>query len=141
MKKELDDLLVEKYPKIFRDRYADMRITAMCWGAECGSGWFWLIDKLCERIQSHIDLNPHLNIEQVIAVQVKEKFGGLRFYYNGGNDYIDGMVSLAEHLSYYICENCGTTENVTQNENGWIFTLCYKCRSLKDSGKELDNLL
>ncbi len=141
MKKELDNLLVEKYPKIFKDRYGDKMSTCMCWGFDCGSGWFWLIDKLCERIQSHIDLNPHLNIEQVVATQVKEKYGGLRFYYTGGNNEICGMISFAEHLSYYICENCGTIENVSQNKEGWVFTLCDKCREFKNNGNELINLL
>jgi hypothetical protein len=58
--------------------------------------------------------------------QVKEKFGGLRFYYDGGNDYIDGMVRLAEDLSYKTCEYCSSTENVGQTR-GWIVTLCKKC--------------
>jgi len=34
MKQELDELLCKKYPKIFKDRYADMQTTAMCWGFE-----------------------------------------------------------------------------------------------------------
>ena len=58
--------------------------------------------------------------------QVKEKYGGLSFYYNGGDDTIYGMVRFAEELSYHICENCGSTTNVSQTE-GWIKTLCDKC--------------
>jgi len=127
MKKELDEKLVKKYPKIFVDRYGDMKKTAMCWGFECGDGWYWLIDNLCDSIQSYIDNNKHLNIPQVVAVQVKEKFGGLRFYIEGGNEYINGMISIAESMSYNICENCGTTENVTQTK-GWVYTRCENCK-------------
>jgi len=70
---------------------------------------------------------PLLNVE---ITQIKEKFGGLRFYYNGGDDVIHGMVSLAENLSYEICELCGSTKNIMQTE-GWITTLCEDCRSIK----------
>lgn len=58
--------------------------------------------------------------------QIKEKFGGLRFYYTGGDDVIDGMTSLAESLSYKICESCGTTKGVGQT-GGWIYTVCRDC--------------
>lgn len=131
MKKELDDKLCQKYPKIFADRHADMRTTAMCWGFECNDGWYWLIDQLCDKIQSYIDLNKHLKISQVIATQVKEKYGGLRFYYIGGDNRIDGYVSFAEHLSYAICEKCGSTENVGRTD-GWIYTRCEKCAKKED---------
>jgi len=126
MNEKLDKLLVEKYPLIFKDRHAPMLNTAMCWGFECEDGWYWLIDTLCNSIQSYINNNPHLNIQQVIATQVKEKYGGLCFYFAGGNEYIDGMVHYAEKLSYDMCEICGSTEEVTQTE-GWIKTRCSKC--------------
>lgn len=130
MTKELDDKLVKKYPKIFVDRNAPMTQTAMCWGFECGDGWYWLIDQLCHSIQKYLNLNPHLKIPQVVATQVKEKYGGLRFYFTGGNDYIDGMVHLAESMSYHICEECGSIKEVGQT-GGWIKTLCKKC-AIKD---------
>jgi translation initiation factor 2 beta subunit (eIF-2beta)/eIF-5 len=38
----------------------------------------------------------------------------------------DGMVWLAESMSYRTCETCGSTNNVTQTE-GWIYTRCEKC--------------
>jgi hypothetical protein len=31
MRKEFDDLLCERYPDIFIDRYADKSVTGMCW--------------------------------------------------------------------------------------------------------------
>lgn len=62
------------------------------------------------------------SVEQVVAIQVKEKFGGLRFYYNGGDDYIRGVVDMAEEMSYRICEECGSPGKSTKS--GWIQTLC-----------------
>ena len=47
MRKELDDKLCANYPEIFRDRHKSMRETAMCWGFECGDGWYSLIDTIC----------------------------------------------------------------------------------------------
>lgn len=124
MTQELDKKLVEKYPLIFTDRYKDETVTAMCWGVECNDGWYWLIDGLCDHIQTYIDSNKHLKIPQVVAAQVKEKFGTLRFYYDGGNEYIRGVVSHAEWLSGMICEVCGTTKNIGTTQ-GWNQTLCY----------------
>ena len=133
MNQKLDNYLVQKYPKIFIDRYENMTKTAMCWGFEHGDGWFWLLDQLCGSIQNYIDSNNKYRsedkqISQVVATQVKEKFGTLNFYYSGGDEYIDGMVYLAESMSYKICETCGSTENVNQTKGGWIITICEKCQ-------------
>jgi hypothetical protein len=138
MREELDQKLCEKYPKIFKNRNGDMRETAMCWGFEHGDGWYNIINNLCACIQSHIDWqnkqreallesNPH-NVPlpdavlQVVAEQVKEKFGTLRFYYQGGDDYIDGMVRMAEAMSAVTCEKCGAPAKT--RGPGWIRTLC-----------------
>jgi len=67
----------------------------------------------------------------------KEKFGSLRFYHTiipvEGKEHnerqygnIDGIISFAEFLSFNICEDCGSTEKVTQTE-GMVYTLCKKC--------------
>jgi hypothetical protein len=59
--------------------------------------------------------------------QIKEKFGGLRFYIDGGDDTIYGMISLAESMSYRTCEYCGTTGNNVGQTQGWIITVCEDC--------------
>lgn len=120
MSPELDDKLVQKYPKIFADRHGSPQSTAMCWGFECDDGWYWLIDNMCNHIQKYIDLNK---VPQVIATQVKQKFGTLRFYYTGGDEKIHGIVSHTEWLSGTICEECGTHEHVGTTI-GWNVTLC-----------------
>jgi hypothetical protein len=136
MREDLDQQLCEKYPKIFANRHGDMKETAMCWGLSCGDGWYNIIDTLCANIQSHIDwsiknhrydvVNNTTSIrpavKQVVAVQVKEKFGGLRFYYDGGDDYIRGLSSMAESMSIRTCEECGSPGQ--QRNGGWVRTLC-----------------
>jgi hypothetical protein len=140
---ELDKLLCEKYPKMMVNRHKPMTETCMCWGFDCGDGWFNILDQLMGNIQSHIDWknsqrerllenNPHNitvpeYVNQVTLDQVKEKFGTLRFYYTGGDDYIRGLVSMAESMSGVTCEECskpGTTEGP-----GWIRTLCEEHRN------------
>ncbi len=75
--------------------------------------------------------------QQLTADQVKEKFSGLRFYYSGGWDksiggrnggeYIRGLVSMAESMSYHTCEDCGRTDDEVVATTGWIVTVCPKC--------------
>jgi len=136
MDKELDDTLCTKYPLIFANRYKTAQETRMFWGFECGNGWFDLIENLCDRIQSHIDQSNNRRIisieknydnvpeevSQVVAEQVKEKFGTLRFYYYGGDDYVSGLVSMAEKMSTSICMTCGNPGKL--HTKGWWHVAC-----------------
>jgi hypothetical protein len=103
----------------------------MAWGFECDDGWFNVIDVLCHEIQHYIDWKSKDSSEeekeslQVIATQVKEKFGSLRFYYYGGDDVIEGMVSFAESLTGRTCEACGSVGH--KRGGGWIKVLCDSC--------------
>ena len=149
MREELDNRLCTEYPKIFANRHGDMKETLMCWGFEHGDGWFNIINALCGNIQNHIDWqnerrerllkdNPHNHkipdeVQQVVAVQVKEKFGTLRFYYDGGDDMIDGMVRMAESMSAVTCEVCGKPGK--QSGGGWISTLCDEHHEQRMFGK------
>jgi hypothetical protein len=55
MKQELDKLLCEKYPKMMVNRNLPMTETCMCWGFDCGDGWYNILDQLMGNIQHHID--------------------------------------------------------------------------------------
>jgi hypothetical protein len=120
MTPENSEFLNKKHPAILSEIYF-----------ECGDGWVDLIDRLCclldqemknasygKSEEDKIDLQP-------VASQVKEKFGGLRFYINGGSERMDGMISMAEHLSFTICEDCGNKGS--KRGKGWIFTKCEPC--------------
>ena len=110
--------LETKYPKIFAEPYG---------GIACGAGWWPIIQALCSQIQHYTDWQnknheKHPVVAQVTVNQIKEKFGGLRFYYSGGDDTIDGMVRMAESWAARSCETCG---NVGKSRpGGWIRTLC-----------------
>ncbi len=118
--------LYEKYPKLFIQHSKTMQETCMCWGFECEDGWYWLLDNLCTQLQWNIDKNGE---EQIEVIQCKEKFGSMRFYTNGASDRQQGAIELAEYMSGSICEKCGVT-GATQNNSGYIQTLCNNCREV-----------
>jgi hypothetical protein len=74
------------------------------------------------------------SIPQVVVTQVKEKFGTLRFYYDGGDDYISGMVTMAESMSGVTCEECGASAKTSSVDpekgiTGWVHTTCQPCQN------------
>ena len=133
MKQELDQLLCEKYPKMMVNRNKNMQETCMCWGFECGDGWFNILDQLMGNIQHHIDWKNKKEevVAQVTLDQVKEKFGTLRFYYSGGDDAIDGMVRMAESMSGVTCEECSAPAQT--HGPGWIRTICEPCETKRET--------
>jgi hypothetical protein len=145
MKDEFDKRLCEKYPKIFKNRHGSMNETCMCWGFAHGDGWYDIVESLCSNIQNHVDWkrrqHPELSNDefdeqhQVVAAQVKEKFGGLRFYVDNSDDYVRGAISVAESMSHRICEDCGDKGH--RRAGGWVRTLCDDCnKSSQDLKRE-----
>ncbi|MCD6436449.1 MAG: hypothetical protein J7L15_08755 [Clostridiales bacterium] len=120
MKKELEDKLVKKYPEIFKLVGSSPEQSCMAWGMECEDGWYDIIDTLCDTLKGLDEGTP------LVAAQVKEKFGGLRFYVDYATDKQYDAIEKAEKLSYTICETCGSKDRVSQTK-GWIKTLCYSC--------------
>jgi hypothetical protein len=128
MSPEKTKSLIEKYPLIFKNitepssGHVYLPITLFMF--ECGDGWFNILDQLCLNIQHHIDWKNKKEsvVEQVVADQVKEKFGTLRFYHTGGDDYIAGLVTMAESMSGVTCEDCGKPGR--SRGFGWITTVC-----------------
>jgi len=86
-----------------------------------GEGWFPLIDNLCSYLQFHIDNNKKPQLE---AVQVKEKFGGLRFYVDNADGDQYAVIEFVEALSLQTCEVCGSEGR--PRGRGWIKTVCDK---------------
>lgn len=133
MNKENTKKLFEKYPKIFPKEKRDLgpMHTLMCFGFECGDGWYKVIDDLCFTIQQYVDSTGATQPE---AVQVKEKFGTLRFYVDKANSEIYEMIDRAEQESGYTCEKCGQPGKEIVI-SGWIETRCKKCYE-KEIGKK-----
>lgn len=128
MKEENDKKLVEAFPLLYRDRNASMQTTAMCWGFSCDDGWFDIIWDLSSKLEPLIQKihNEHPDIEYLPrASQVKEKFGGLRFYMTSDTDEMYNLIEEAETLSYKTCEGCGNPGK--ERGTAWITTLCDTC--------------
>jgi hypothetical protein len=141
MRQELDKLLCEKYPKMMVNRNKPMMETCMCWGFDCGDGWYNILNQLMGNIQHHIDWKNRKGevVPQVTLDQVKEKFGTLRFYYSGGDDAIDGMVRMAESMSGVTCEECGSPGK--RRGKGWIYTACEAHTKPEDLNEDEEWLL
>lgn len=121
--------LKSKYPEMYSDVYCGIFI---------GEGWYKIIEDLSHVIYSNISWikntrerllvnNPYNHkipdeVEFPQVTQIKEKFGGLRFYYDGGNDFVDGAVAMAEACASHTCEKCGKPGS--RRSGGWLRTLC-----------------
>lgn len=101
MSPELEQKLIEKYPKLFRDVNRSPQETLICFGCEHGDGWYDIIDKLCGYI-THLQksVSYYLGLKEdikdsddksfdgrfhcpgVVFIQIKEKYGTLRVYWN-----------------------------------------------------------
>ena len=128
--------LQEKYPQLLKQIYL-----------ECGEGWKEVIENMCEQILTHeaflkdsgvnvVDFEDEVTDEDdycsVRIVQVKQKFGGLRVYYDGGNNIIRNIVNEAEEKALTVCEYCGSKDNVKlRKRNSWLYTGCDKHDSTK----------
>lgn len=56
--------------------------------------------------------------------QVKEKFGGLRFYIPTASPVFDALIAAAEKESTHVCEDCGKVGSLTTAGGWWVRTLC-----------------
>ena len=100
-----------------RDKYLEIQWT--------GPGWKNLIKELDSKMSA---IDPDYTIEQI-----KEKFGGLRYYFSSNSHNADAMYDLEgkyEEKSFKICEYCGSEKDVT-TDGGWLKTFCKNCRGSK----------
>lgn len=111
----------KRHPKMFAQPYG---------GFAVGPGWWPILESLCNQIHHHVEWKQEQKekygrgegCDDVIVRQIKEKFGGLRFYYDGGDAVVDGMVRMAESWAGHSCEECGKPGK--SRSGGWIRTLC-----------------
>jgi hypothetical protein len=99
----------------FTDRPATREDVKAC----VGPGWGKLLDDLMDDLDK-LGWNGSV-------MQVKEKFGGLRFYIGSATDEVFERVAKAEQDSYHICEQCG--KDGTLRRKGWWRTLCEECQT------------
>jgi hypothetical protein len=118
-----------KYPLIYRAFYRCRRYPRhpiAYWGFECGDGWFSIIDELSAWLENEALALKAAGKRVPIVVQVKEKFGALRFYVrhfpkNRFFDELNPRLEVAELKSKTVCEECGQPVKLQQ---GYLQTLC-----------------
>ena len=144
--------LAKRWPDLFQ-KSGDFELSV-------GNGWYSIIDTLCGLISYKMETakrrlkyaleNPNANMKESVAeleaavsdeleklptiAQVKEKFGGLRFYVDGGSTEIDNYITFAESIACYTCEVCGAPGE--RRSGNWVRTLCnthYREQEEKDS--------
>jgi hypothetical protein len=105
----------------------------LTYGFEIGYGWLSIIESFLERASAY---QEHIRI-----VQIKEKFGTLRIYYENkypeddddfvpneeANNMIRNLVEEAEFKATITCFSCGTEQNVTR-KRGFGY-LCHNCHT------------
>lgn len=124
------------------------RIFARPCELSVGPGWRVLVDELCAALQWQTD---HNGAPQLVAIQVKAKFGELRFYADVVGDQVeaespsalhihrhdrnlvisrsagsraqDAITELASALSRRTCELCGAI-GTEERERMWVAIRC-----------------
>lgn len=109
-----NEQLKARFPNLFRD--------ISRWGFGCDAGWADLITQLCERLDA-------LKLPDLRVVQIKEKFGTLRFYVHGDNDEVTTLIQAAVAESGETCEWCASRGELRKSERGYFLTLCDSCFS------------
>jgi len=133
MKQDLNKLR-EKYPKVFPHAISldeEKGTNFKWWGFECGPGWYEILDSaglaITALIKQAENDKKKLKFE---TLQIKEKFGDLRWYYRCSDKRVDGIILMAEVMSSKTCEKCGKPGAI-DTEATWYAVLCKRCRNKK----------
>ena len=121
MSPELEQKLTEEFPELFKGRSRPKSESLMAFGCEHGDGWFDIIRCVCAAIENYLkrmETRPDYEF-----FQIKEKFGTLRVYDNGHDEYIAGAIRMAENMSAFTCEVTGNPGRLCK-KGQWYRTLC-----------------
>lgn len=107
--------------------YGEPSVTCMTYGITCDDGWYDLIYNLCEELQSISDKIG----KQLVATQIKEKFGTLRFYLKVVGDNLtdeewESVLKTTRKYEKLSSETCELTGGFGKlHKRGYIYkTLC-----------------
>jgi ribosomal protein S27AE len=127
MKTDWNTKLIDNYPLSFKNNpdwiYKNI---------ECNGGWLTLVERLLDSIESHLATLPKNSKvrKNFVVQQIKEKFGGLRVYVDGADDFIYDKIMQTEEDSKRICEFCGIGGEMSRHGH-YYRTVCGDCRKTK----------
>jgi len=120
------DTLRQEFPRLYKQ---DIPF-------ECGLGWYDILHDLSIKIETILNEcaenykvaeGEENEIVEMFAVQVKEKYGTLRFYMSCETDEICDLIHETEALSSQTCENCGAFGKMRGTR--WFEVKCDDCFS------------
>lgn len=114
MHPSLQARLVERHSVLFAGTRLTPSESSMAWGFAVSDGWFPIVETVSDLIASRCP--------DAVALQVKQKFGTLRFYLRGGDDWCRGAIYMAEAMSALVCERTGRP-GVTISLSGYVTTI------------------
>ena len=137
MSPEKTQELYSRFPELYRGRTKPITENLMPFGFECAGGWYDIIAELSQRIDDLAKAAGLSGDDYPMAAQVKEKYGGLRFYIDPCNgdvaNEIFAAIDDAEARSVKICETCGKPGRLTGK--GWIVTICEACEKKNEQAR------
>lgn len=114
--------LMNAHPKLFKGARPSVPSTNP-------RGWGMIVHELCTKIEATLN---ELDLQRFTIVQIKEKFGALRFYYKGLRDddflqkQIRAFVADAESKSKETCMACGQPAHLSIESFTYV-TYCPAC--------------
>lgn len=145
------DKLMKEFPILYKQRTLPMSETCMCWGIECSEGWYRPLHDLSNKLESLNETFGKTYGFEIQAVQVKEKYGTLHFYWDiykidkeptklsYFNGIVENIVKEAEDQCFNTCEECGKSIGLEPfaypkcETKGWITYLCEDCAKKRKS--------
>ena len=126
--------LIEEYPFLKLKYNLDDMLT-YTWLDDMPIGWRIAFgEQLCKEIKEELIKNNELDSYKII--QIKEKFGGLRWYDNSGLPGMQFIIAKYEALSEKTCINCGKPANWISK--GWISPYCDDCATKQAKARGVD---
>lgn len=104
MNKVLTEKLYSNFPQLYSGHRKTKYESAMHWGFDCGDGWYQLLYDLSQQLDNYLTLHPSLQCE---VVDVKSKFGTLRFRLSLHDPIMQDMILTACNRATITCEHCG----------------------------------
>ena len=131
MKQELENQLSKDFPFMVAKSVWDDEVCLDDDGneygfpCECGDGWYQLLHNLCQEITDYYN-EKGADTSKIHILQIKEKFGELRFYHNGLIEGSEDIIDKYTDISLQTCMSCGNKGKL-RNYGGWLTTLCDSC--------------
>ena len=136
--------LVERYPfllprNVFTDKIPDNYNYEWTLLDDMPDGWRKAFgEQLCEELRLALLNADDVDLFEYRVMQIKEKYGSLRWYGNFYNKEINEILENYGELSEHICIRCGAP--ATKMSTGWISPWCDSCAKMMEKYENFKNI-